>query len=237
MTELRVVGSAQDKVPVDREAWIEAGRALGAQHSEASWEFADWLAAGHDAFGAKAVREAVETVGASPGKIRNYLRVSSTWPVDRRRSSLGFSHHLEVAALPESEAEALLDQAEAGSWSHRELRTAAREASIEGKVRRQARELRELKRQLAAAKADAGDAVARTRERLAGSRRAVRDEVRRTVAVVEEIAGSGLLESLHGNARRALARTLRDHANGLAGEVDAIIDRYAAAADRIEAAS
>ena len=234
MTTLRVIGEVPDPAPVDRAAWIEAGRAMGAQHSQASWEFADWLAAGAAAFGADAMHEAAEATGATPGKIRNYLRVSNTYPNDRRRSSLGFSLHLETASLPDDTAEALLDRAAAEGWSHREMRTAAREASLDGKVRRQAAEIRALQRQLAAAKADAGDAVARTRERLAGARRAVRDEVRRSAGLVEELAGGELIGHLHGNARRGLARTIRDAADGFAADVNAAIDRFAAAADRIE---
>ena len=216
------------------DGWLAAADAFGAERSTASWAFADWLAQGRERWGRDAMRAAAEATGATPGKIRAYLNVSNTYPNDRRRSSLTFSHHLEVASLPEDAAAGVLDRAETEGWTRAATRAAAREASLEGKVRRQAQAIRALERQLAAAKADAGDAMARTRERLAASRRAVRDEVKRAATLAEELAGGELLGHLHGNARRGIARDMRRAADGFAADVNAAIDRIAAGADRIE---
>ena len=53
---------------VDRNAWIAAGQALAQSRSETSWDFADWLAAAHQAWGKEAMQLAAEATGATPGK-------------------------------------------------------------------------------------------------------------------------------------------------------------------------
>ena len=90
--------------PADRKTWIAAGRALARGRSEASWEFADWLAAGHQSWGKDAMQEAAEATGATPGKISHYLKTATVYPPLRRRNGLAFSHHMEVARLPEADA-------------------------------------------------------------------------------------------------------------------------------------
>lgn len=113
--DLRVVAPG-DSAPAfsTREDWLAAGRRLVDGRSEASWAFADWLAAGHGAWGKEAVEAAAEATGTSRGKIINYVTASKTYPLTRRRVRLTFSHHLEVAFLPDAERERLLDAAEAG---------------------------------------------------------------------------------------------------------------------------
>lgn len=48
----------------------------------------------------------------------------------RRRTSLPWSHHKEVAALEPEEQDRLLDQAELGEWSRHQLREAVVLASV-----------------------------------------------------------------------------------------------------------
>lgn len=218
----------------DRDAWIAAGRAILSRQSSASWEFADWLAVGHAAWGAKAMREAAEATGASAGKISHYLTVSKAYAPLRRRKSLAFSHHMEVARLPDEAADRVLDAAEAQGWSVHETRAAAREASLEGKVARQRREIAELKRALKRAKTDPRDAVKQARSRVDAERRVVRDACGRMADVVEELAADGALDGLHGNARRGVARDIRRAQNALADHVDAALERIEAAAARID---
>ena len=75
------------------------------------------------------------------------------------------------------------------------------------------------------------------RSRLDAERRVIRDSAGRFADVVEELADSGALEGLHGNARRGLARALRGSADAMADTVNKAIDRIEAAAARIEEAT
>ena len=209
----------------DREAWIAAGRALTLNRSDASWEFADWLAAGHAAWGKTAMEEAAGATGISSGKIRNYRRVANTYPMSRRRLTLTFSHHLEAAFLPDTEREQLLDRAEDGNWSFRETRTAAREASLEVRNARLRRENAELKRALAATKVDARDAAAQADARLATTYRMIDAEMSRVADVVEEATRPEILDGLHGNARLGLAKRLEATGNRIVKSVDAANQR------------
>ena len=180
------------------------------------------------------MREAAETTGASPGKISHYLTTSMAYPPLRRRNGLTFSHHLEVARLPEADADELLDRAASESWMLRRMREAAREASLEGKLARLRRESADLKRALRAARSDARNLADQVREQLRAARQVVREAARRTEAAVEQIAASDVVAGLHGNARRGLARDLRRHADGFAAEVNVFRARIGAAADVIE---
>ncbi len=235
--DLRVVdpGAADAPAPADREAWIAAGLALAQGRSEASWEFADWLAAGHAAWGREAMREAAEATGATAGKISHYLKTATGYPPLRRRNGLTFSHHMEVARLPEADADRVLDRAEAERWSRNETRAAAREVSLEVKNANLHRKVAKLERALAAAQADPGDAVKQTRSRLDAERRVIRDAVGRSAGMVEELAETGILDDLHGNARKGFADHVDRFGKRLAADVNAALDRMQAAADKVRA--
>ncbi len=219
-----------------RADWIAAGLSLSGSASEQSWAFADWLATGHSAWGKDAMTEAAAATGASPGKIRHYLKTSTVYPQSRRRLTLTFSHHMEAAFLPEGEREQLLDRAEAGEWSRAEIRAAAREASKDGKLKRQAAEIRALKRALKAAQANALDTTRQARSRLYAERRVIREAAGRSADLVEELADSGALDDLHGNARRALVKALQQSGQAMAAEVNKALARMKAASERIEQA-
>ena len=217
-------------------AWIAAGRALALGRSEASWEFADWLAAGHQTWGKDAMQEAAEATGATPGKISHYLKTATVYPPLRRRNGPTFSHHMEVARLPQTEADRVLDQAEAEGWSHRATRAAAREASLEGRLARLAAENRALKRALKAAQTDARDAAAQASSRLGTTRRLIKDEMGRAADMIEELAEPGMLDGLHGNARRGLVKKIVASCKGVVADVSAANGRIAKAATKINGA-
>ena len=214
--------------------WLAGAGDFVQDRSAASWAFADWLAAGVAAFGREVLPAAAAATGASAGKISHYLAVATAYPELRRRKSLTFSHHLEVARLPEADADAILDAAATGGWSHRETRRAAREASVEGALAHVRASAAELQRKLEAALGDPRDTAAQARARLAAGGRLIREEAARTAGIVEELAQPGRLDALHGNARRGLAREARRYANRLATDVNATIDRIEAAAAEIE---
>jgi hypothetical protein len=56
----------------------------------------------------------------------NLAYVASRFPVERRRANVSWSHHAELAALPEAEQEAWLDRVERDRLSVRSLREEAR---------------------------------------------------------------------------------------------------------------
>ena len=167
-------------------------------------------------------------------KIINYLRAATTYPLTRRRVSLTFSHHLETAFLPEEDGDRILDAAEAEGWSRGETRTAAREASLEGKLARQARKIRELERALKATRSDSADAAKQGRSRVSAEIAVIRDGAKRLAGVGEGLTDPDLLAGLHGNAIRSLARDLRAASDRLADVVQPAIDSLGESAKRIE---
>ena len=235
-TDLRVVdpGAGDEPAAADREAWIAAGRQLAKGRSETSWEFADWLATGAKAWGKDAMRDAAESAGASAVKIRHYLKTSITYPKSSRRLSLTFSHHLEVVRLPEAAREQLLDSAEAEGWSRALTRSAAREASLEGKIARLRRENAQLKRAL---KADPRDTAAQSASRLGATRRLIREEMGRAAELVEDLAKPGTLDGLHGNARRGLTEKIVATCTQIVGDVNESNKRIGRAVAEIEGGS
>lgn len=84
-------------------------------------------AAGHArADGAFAtMAEAAAVFGKSAGNSDKYVTTSMGYPPFRRRNMPVFSHHREIARLPEAECQRLLDQAAAENWTRAEMRTAA----------------------------------------------------------------------------------------------------------------
>src|SRR5262249_35172030 len=70
--------------------------------------------------------------GFSYQTLRNYSWVASRFPLSRRRDSLSFGHHAEVAALDEEEQEAWLRRADLRRWSRNELRRNVRQARHAG---------------------------------------------------------------------------------------------------------
>lgn len=214
--EIRVVapGPGEQSPATDREAWIAAGRDFGKSSSDASWQFADWLAAGLEAWGREALQVAAETTGASRTKISHYLAVARAYPIVRRRTPLGFSHHLEVARLPEAEADRLLDQAEAEGWSRATLREVVREGR-ETQLERLRAENARLRRENAALRR--GDdrqratiEAERLREDVRADCKAFVLASRRIAELLEAAAESPGLVALHGNARAALVRWIRN---------------------------
>ena len=232
--DLRLAADGQAPDYATRADWLASGSRFVHTHSLASWCFADWLNAGRERFGADAMREAAQATGASPGKISHYLCVAKAYPPLRRRNGLSFSHHLEVARLPQAEADSLLDRAEIEGWPRADVREAAREAAEQGRVARLLRENAALKRELRNARTDPRDSADHARARFDGERRVIRDSLRRLEGAANALVANGALDGLHGNARRGLARDIRRLANRLADDLNSTIDGLAEAAILIE---
>ncbi|MFE6578942.1 LmbU family transcriptional regulator [Streptomyces rochei] len=109
------------------ENWELAGRQLSGLVNSTSWWLGDWLVYGKDHYSDRYER-GVRAAGLQYQTLRNYAWVSRRFPMDRRRASLSFQHHAELASRPVEEQERWLDQAEQQGWSTKQLRRAMRVA-------------------------------------------------------------------------------------------------------------
>ncbi|MFI7394896.1 LmbU family transcriptional regulator [Streptomyces tendae] len=107
------------------ENWENTGRRLSGIINSSSWWLGDWLVYGKDHYSDRYER-GIRAAGLRYQTLRNYAWVSRCFAIDRRRASLSFQHHAEVASLPAPEQEHWLDQCEAHEWSTKQLRKAVR---------------------------------------------------------------------------------------------------------------
>jgi N6-adenosine-specific RNA methylase IME4 len=93
--------------------WRDAGASLGRIERAVMWWIGDWWAYGEHRYGdRKAIVEAPDWTGPSFRTCMNAATVCRQFETSRRREVLSFKHHAEVAALPSSEADRLLNAAE-----------------------------------------------------------------------------------------------------------------------------
>jgi hypothetical protein len=113
--------------------WVLIGRMLSAVSASAAWCLGDWLVFGEKAYNGR-YRDAIEQTSLDYQTLRNYAWVARRFPLSRRRETLSFGHHAEVASLSEPEQNFWLRKAEALSWSRNKLR---REVKTSLRVRAQ----------------------------------------------------------------------------------------------------
>jgi Thioredoxin len=106
--------------------WRAFGQRLGGLANASTWWLGDWAAYGERRFGER-YTAAMAVTGFDYQTLRNYAYIARRFDVSRRRDTLSFAHHAEVAALPASEQEEWLDRAEQNGWSRNELRTRLRD--------------------------------------------------------------------------------------------------------------
>jgi hypothetical protein len=106
------------------EAWQEIGRKLCSSSEAINWWIGDWWASGQHRYGDRARAAADGIFGRGFQTLQNTASVCRAFETSRRREVLSYSHHVEVASLPSSEADVLLDRAQGEGWSVRELRAA-----------------------------------------------------------------------------------------------------------------
>lgn len=111
------------QLPFDE--WVGIGRQLSALDSLSAWGLGDWLAYGEEAYNGR-YRNAIEQTSLDYQTLRNYAWVSRRFSISRRRETLSFGHHAEVASLSEPEQEFWLRKAESLSWSRNRLRQEVR---------------------------------------------------------------------------------------------------------------
>ena len=107
------------------EEWEDIGRTLDAVEAASQWWRGDWLNYGERKYGEK-YAQAIEVTGKSPQGLMNAAWVAGKFETSRRRETLSWSHHAEVAALDHDIQDQLLDQAESEEWTRNVLRDAVR---------------------------------------------------------------------------------------------------------------
>ncbi|MGW2709082.1 LmbU family transcriptional regulator [Streptomyces sp. NPDC001356] len=105
------------------DAWQRAGSQLAGVLDSSSWWLGDWLVYGKDHY-ADRYQMGIRTAGLKYQTLRNYAWVSRRFEMQRRRTTLTFQHHAEVASLPFDKQEKWLDDAERKGWTTKQLRNA-----------------------------------------------------------------------------------------------------------------
>ncbi|MER7151710.1 LmbU family transcriptional regulator [Streptomyces lydicus] len=112
------------------ETWESAGRRISAVANSSAWCLGDWLVYGQWRYTDR-YRRAVDAVGLDYQTLRNYAWVARRFEVSRRRDTLSFNHHAEVASLLPHEQDYWLDRAQELGWSRNQLRANVRGAREE----------------------------------------------------------------------------------------------------------
>jgi hypothetical protein len=111
------------------EEWVAVGAALASAQNATSWGIGDWLFYGEWSYGRR-YEEALAVTGLAYQTLADLKYLAGKFETSRRREKLSLSHHREVAALGVTEQEALLDQAEAESWTRERLREAVQQLRL-----------------------------------------------------------------------------------------------------------
>lgn len=122
--------------------WKRIGEQISLISNASSWWLGDWLVYGQEKYPDR-YRIAISEVALDYQTLRNYAWVARKFPLSRRRDTLSFAHHLEVASLPEADQDIWLERAVRFKWSKAELRRQLK-ARGEGSRRTSAEEADEL---------------------------------------------------------------------------------------------
>lgn len=101
--------------------WRRIGEQISLVSNASSWWLGDWLVYGQEKYPDR-YRIAISEAALDYQTLRNYAWVARKFPPSRRRDMLSFHHHLEVAALSESDQDIWLERAIRFKWSKAELR-------------------------------------------------------------------------------------------------------------------
>jgi hypothetical protein len=101
--------------------WLGYGRRLGTIGRSVNWWIGDWLRYGNTCYGERYARAARAT-GYDTQSLMNMVYVASKFDPSRRRDSLSWSHHAELAALDEPDQERWLALAATHRMSVHSLR-------------------------------------------------------------------------------------------------------------------
>ena len=107
-------------------AWADALLDMRSRERGMQWAIGDPMLFGKERYGEE-YSQVLDAADYEDQTLLSCQWVASRFGIFRRRKSLSFSHHLEVASLPPEQADALLDEAERSGWSKRDLRERVRE--------------------------------------------------------------------------------------------------------------
>jgi hypothetical protein len=103
------------------EEWLRVGGRLGVAGRSAGWWLGDWLRYGTARYGTK-YTAALRVTGYDRQTLMNMVYVATRFDASRRRESLSWSHHAELAGLEAAEQDQWLERACADRLTVRELR-------------------------------------------------------------------------------------------------------------------
>lgn len=101
--------------------WKRIGKQISLISNASSWWLGDWLVYGQEKYPDR-YRIAVSEAALDYQTLRNYAWVARKFPLSRRRDTLSFQHHLEVASLCEADQDIWLERAVRFKWPKAELR-------------------------------------------------------------------------------------------------------------------
>jgi len=113
------------RADLSQDEWVQIGAKLAEAEGGVHWWIGDWLNYGERRWG-ETYQVAVERTGFSYSTVAHDAYVASAIDVCRRRQTLSWGHHYEVAALEPEQQDYWLDQAEQGNWTREQLRRARR---------------------------------------------------------------------------------------------------------------
>jgi len=103
------------------EQWQAAGEQLQLMGRAVNWWIGDWILYGEKHYG-EMYSEAIDLTGLEYDTLKNIVWVAKHVDRSRRRDSLSWSHHYEVAALPAAEQDRWLAAAETEGMTRNRLR-------------------------------------------------------------------------------------------------------------------
>lgn len=101
--------------------WVELGCRIATIANASGWWLGDWLLYGQHSYGNR-YKTALRATDLDYQTLRNCAWVAHKFDMSRRRATLSFNHHAEVAALSEAEQDLWLRRADRFGWSRNELR-------------------------------------------------------------------------------------------------------------------
>jgi hypothetical protein len=126
------------------EEWKKLTATVCALPSIGLWYLGDWAEFGIERFGEQA-KQAIAVNCAESKLVLHAATVSKSIPPNRRKASLPWSYHAEVADLPEAEQLEFLELAEKQEMTRSEIRQAIRKSDADMPTGRQASRFNPLK--------------------------------------------------------------------------------------------
>jgi hypothetical protein len=107
--------------------WQRFGPRIGLVSKSTNWWLGDWVRFGQRHYDQR-YRRAAELTGYDEQTLMNLAYVAGRFGISRRRETVSWSHHAEVAKLELGDQDVWLDRAEHKHLSVRKLRTEIRNA-------------------------------------------------------------------------------------------------------------